>query len=91
MNSEKKIIAYCHTTYSRVIPTNTPSPYNILEGNWYTIYSETLNYYTILHSTTNSLSLFYKENSNKYLLFSKYFYTEKEYNRIKSLNELIND
>ncbi len=78
---------YCHTNYFDY--SNNPRD-RFLVNNWYTLHSETNELYIIQHC--GSLFRFYKSPIFVYYqIFSKFFYTEQEYNRIKNLNELIND
>ncbi len=88
---------YCHTTYRKIIQSNNEwidnsGQHKYIKNNWYTIYGETINYYVIY----GSYIYFYKTDFPCYVsgingVFSDYFYTEQEYNRIKSLNELLNE
>ncbi len=84
---------YCHTTNFDYINYNSNYSVDIfVSGNWYKIdiYKlETSSFYII--EWKGVLFSFYK-TSNKYNeVFSNFFYTEQEYNRIKNLNELLND
>ncbi len=80
-----KIKVYCHKTHE---------PSGIINGHWYDL--DERNFYYIKQYKYN-LYVFYKTIYTKSekrlfdLLFSDYFYTEQEYNRIKSLNELLNE
>ncbi len=77
---------YCHTTYNEYSGN--------IENNWYLIYHETDDSYVIQHSKFGNLSRFYKNNNyfeTYSKLFSDYFYTEQEYNRVKNLNDLLNE
>ncbi len=73
---DKKI--YCHTTYDY-----TPS-INIIKGNWYIIDNIIGDYYVIRHSKNHASTILIDSVNN-------YFYTEQEYNRIKGLNELLDE
>ncbi len=76
---------YCHTSGKFDIIKHSVTS-EIKEGDWYGIYEEKLEYYSIFGIFT----FFYKTSSSKSdHLFSDYFYTEQEYNRIKGLNELL--
>ncbi len=82
----KKI--YCHTTYYQIPPDSYFDKYN-----WYVIHQETVDYVVVRclkeGSYNGGLYVFYKNNS--YPLFSNYFFTEQEYNRIKNLEELLDE
>ncbi len=73
---------YCHTTY-----------FDYKKYSWY-FYNEIDSLYVIRHSEfVNLARSFYKQKFSTIQngpLFSDYFYTEQEYNRIKNLEELLN-
>ena len=71
--------AYCHTSYVE---------YEYIKGNWYDVYHETNGFFILQYFRT-----FHKDGKEDFLndngLFSKYFFTEQEYNRYKNLNDLL--
>ncbi len=81
---------YCHTTCEQQFHSSNNNIF--LKDNWYIIFNETSEYYIIYRSFTYFYKTSYtKSTTNIDKLFSDYFYTEQEYNRIKSLNELLNE
>ncbi len=80
---------YCHTSFDNYKEDDVfGGIYNIISGNWYEMAfmefnSIKINYFVIQHCSNFTSTLNCK--------FSDYFYTEQEYNRIKSLNELLNE
>ncbi len=89
---------YCHTTCNDY---NSPQE-SFLEGNWYEIYQEVNNCYSIQRFKYDSFDVwvrnFYKAEffvsmtayTKDYYRFSDYFYTEQEYYREKNLDKLLN-
>ncbi len=84
---------YCHKECNLSL---SPLIYeNFTIGNWYDIIE--MNTFYIIYINYIDSSRFYKENFPKHLInlqyqqFSMYFYTEQEYNRIKNLDELLNE
>ncbi len=89
INVTKK--AYCYKTYSDY--SNNPGWNIFVENNWYTIEHET-EYSYIIKQVDGSLFKFYKDKLLPYFftkIYSRNFYTEQEYNRIKNLDELLNE
>ncbi len=82
---------YCHTNYFDLDYPNLPQN-NLIENNWYVLTHETDDLLYIQHFEYGNLLRFCKKNSyTPNLIFSKFFYTEQEYNRIKNLNDLLNE
>ncbi len=81
--------AYCYKTYFDYLNFLEN---NFKENNWYVINQETEDYVVMQHFDGNLLRL--SKSKSKYvpnITFSDYFYTDQEYNRIKNLEELLNE
>ncbi len=91
---------YCHTTWSSIfikdswyeIYHETHLFYIISQNNKMLIDDFGKNYYTNFYKNYNKEDeLFSQSLGLQRNVFGNFFYTEKEYNRIKGLNELLNE